>query len=116
LASREHVSKNLLDALRRLAVSLEPQAFLEIPPGTAVGAALQANSGRPVIDPSGTPVTAVVDDQGGKRQVLLTQIRSTVLPDLSISGAPLLTPAIPGPAWNVEIPILACYRDERPIP
>jgi len=116
LASREHVSKNLLDALRRLVVSLEPQAFLEIPPGTAVGAALQANSGRPVTDPSGTPVTAMVDDQGGKRQVLLTQIRSTVSPDLSISGGPLLTPVTPGPAWNVQVPFLACYRDERPIP
>lgn len=116
LASREHVSKNLLDALRRLVVSLEPQAFLQIPPGTAVGPALQANSGRPVTDPTGTPVTAVVDDQGGKRQVLLTQILSTVSPDLSISGGSLLTPATPGPGWDVHIPFLAGYRDERPIP
>lgn len=116
LASREQVSKNLLNAVQRLVVSLEPQAFLQIPPGTAVGPALQANAGRPVTDQSGTPITTMVDDQGGKRQVLLTQVLSTVSPDLSISGAPLLTPVIPGPAWDVRIPFIAGYRDERPIP
>ncbi len=114
LASREHVSKNLLDAVRRLVVSLEPQAFLQIPAGTAVGPALQANSGRPVSDPGGAPVTVVVDDGGGQRQVLLTQVLSTVSPDLSISGGQLLTPATPGPGWDVQIPFLAGYRDERP--
>jgi hypothetical protein len=114
LASREHVSKNLLDALRTLIVSLEPQAFLQIPAGTAVGSALQANSGRPVTDPSGAPVTVMVDDEEGRRQVLLTQVLSTVSPDLSISSGPLLTPATPGPGWGVQIPFLAGYRDERP--
>lgn len=114
LASREHVSKNLLDALRTLVVSLEPQAFLQIPAGTAVGSALQANSGRPVTDASGAPVTVVMDDDGGKRQVLLTQVLSTVSPDLSISGSQLLSPATTGPGWEVRIPFLAGYRDERP--
>jgi hypothetical protein len=114
LASREHVSKNLLDAVRTLVVSLEPQAFLQIPAGTAVGAALQANSGRPVTDPSGAPVTVLVDDDGGKRQVLLTQVLSTVSPDLSISGGQLLSPASTGPGWDVQIPFLAGYRDETP--
>jgi hypothetical protein len=116
LASREHVSKPLLDALRKLVVSKEPQAFLQIPSGTAVSAALQANSGRPVTDPSGQPVTALVDDQGGKRRVLLTQVLSTVSPDLSIPGGALLTPAAPGPGWDVHIPFLAGYRDEQPLP
>jgi len=116
LASREHVSKNLLEAIRRLVVSHEPQAFLQIPPHTVVGSALQANAGRPVTDPSGTPVTTIVNDQGGRRQVLLTQVLSTVAPDLSIAGGPLLTPATSGPAWDVHIPFLAGYRDERPMP
>jgi hypothetical protein len=114
LASREHVSKNLLDAVRRLVVSLEPQAFLQIPAGTAVGAALQANSGRPVTDASGAPISVLVDDAGGKRQVLLTQVLSTVSPDLSISGGQLLSPATSGPGWDVRIPFLAGYRDETP--
>jgi hypothetical protein len=114
LASREHVSKNLLNALRTLVASLEPQAFLQIPAGTGVGSALQANSGRPVMDASGAPVTVVVDDHGGKRQVLLTQVLSTVSPDLSISGGQLLSPSTTGPGWDVEIPFLAGYRDERP--
>ena len=48
----------------------------------------------------------VVDDEGGKRQVLLTQVLSTVSPDLSISGGQLLTPATPGPGWDVQIPFL----------
>jgi hypothetical protein len=114
LASREHVSKNFLDAVRTFVVSLEPQAFLQIPAGTAVGAALQANSGRPVTDTSGAPVTVLVDDDGGKRQVLLTQVLSTVSPDLSISGGQLLSPATTGPGWDVQIPFLAGYRDETP--
>ena len=114
LASREHVSKSLLDALRRHVVSAEPQAFLEIPPGTAVGPVLQANSGRPVTDSAGAPVTAVVEDQGGPRHVLLTQVLSTVSPDLSIAGGALLTRPAPGSVWDVHIPFLAGYRDERP--
>ncbi len=116
LVSREHVSKNLLDALRALVVSRESQAFLQIPPGTAVGAALQANSGRPVCDASGAPVTAFVEDQGGKRQVLLTQVLSTVSPDFDISGGQVLTPATPAPGWDVNVPFLAGYRDEVPLP
>ena len=114
LASREHVSKNLLDALRARIVAMESQAFLQIPPGTAVGTALQANSGRPVIDAAGAPVTAMVEEDGSKRQVLLTQVLSTVSPDLSISGAPLLTSS--SGAWDVHIPFIAAYRDERPMP
>ena len=114
LASREHVSKNFLDAVRTLVVSLEPQAFLQIPAGTAVGAALQANAGRPVTDTSGAPITVLVDDDGGKRQVLLTHVLSTVSPDLSISGGQLLSPATTGLGWDVQIPFLAGYRDEKP--
>jgi hypothetical protein len=113
LASREYVSKNLLDAVRRHIVTSEPQAFVQIPAGTPVGAALQANAGRPVTDDAGAPVTVVIDDGGGPRQVLLTQIRSTVLPDLSIGGGLLLTPTTGG-AWEVQLPFLASYRDERP--
>jgi hypothetical protein len=114
LASREHVSNNLLDAIRRHIISTEPQAFVQIPPGTAVGKALQANVGRPVTDSSGAPVSVAIDDQGTVRHVLLTQILSTVSPDLSISGGSLLTPAKSGSGWDVNIPFLASYRDERP--
>lgn len=114
LASREHVSNNLLDAIRRHIISTEPRAFLQIPSGTPVGKALQANSGRPVEDSNGTPVTVAIDDQGSVRHVLLTQVLSTVSPDLSIPGGALLTPASQGAGWDVNIPFLAGYRDERP--
>lgn len=116
LASREHVSRNLLDLVRRYIVSSEPQAFLNIPAGTAVGGALQAQTGRPVTDPSGAPVTVVVEEDGKARQILLTQVRSTVALDFSITGGPLLNQSGPGPAWDVQIPFLAGYRDERPVP
>jgi hypothetical protein len=116
LTSREHVSKNLLDALRGQIVSHEPQAFLQIPPGTAIGPALQANAGRPVVDDRGSPVTLTIDDHVGKQHVLLTQVLSTVSPDLSNLSGSLLTPATPGPGWEVRIPFLAGYRDERPVP
>jgi hypothetical protein len=114
LASREYVSKNLLDVLRGHVLSKEPQAFLQIPPGTAVGTALQANSGRPVLDGNGNPVTALVDENGKKRQILLTQVLSTVSPDLSVTGGELLTASSGG--WDVHVPFIAAYRDERPKP
>jgi Lhr-like helicase len=116
LNSREQVSKNLLDAVRRHVATTESQAFLLIPSGMSVGAALQANSGRPVTDASGAPITAVIDENGTPRQILLTQVLSTVAPDLSVSGGALLTPATPQPGWIVNIPYLAAYRDERPSP
>lgn len=115
LRSREHVSRNLLDAVRDLSVAAEPQAFLSIAPNTPVGAALQANSARPVTDGSGAPLTAQVDDNGQLQQVLLTQVLSTVAPNLAISGGPLLSPSATSGAWDVNIPFLAGYRDERPV-
>ena len=102
-ASREHVSKNLLDALRRLVVSLSRRPSWKFLPGrrwsSAAGELCTAGDRS-----SGTPVTAMVDDEGGKRQVLLTQILSTVSPDLSISGGPLLTAVTPGPAGMSAFP------------
>lgn len=116
LTSREYVSKNLLDVLRQRVVASEPHAFLPIPAGTDVGATLQANAGRPVADISGAPVTATIDDQGTPRQILLTQVLSTVSPDLGVAGGrPLLTQVTGSSAWQVNIPFLAGYRDERPI-
>ncbi|WP_426753393.1 DEAD/DEAH box helicase [Myxococcus sp. Y35] len=116
LTSHEHVSKNLLDVLRRHVAAQEPGAFLGIASGSSVGAALQAHAGQPVTDATGNPVTAVIDDNGTPRRVLLTQVLSTVSPDLGhVGGAPLLSPAGPG-VWDVNIPFLASYRDERPLP
>jgi hypothetical protein len=114
LTSHEHVSRNLLDVLRRHMVAAEPDAFLSIPPGTPVGEALQARVGRPVTDALGRPLTTTVEEDGAPRQVLLTQVLSTVLPDLTLSGSgALLTPMADG-AWSVNIPFFASYRDERP--
>jgi hypothetical protein len=116
LASHEYVSRNLLDAVRRHVVATEPQAFLSVPAGVVVGAALQANAGRPVVDGTGAPVSTVIDDNGTQRQVLLTQVLSTVSPDLSLSSGTLLGAGAPGSALDVSIPFLAGYRDERPLP
>jgi hypothetical protein len=114
LRSREHVSKNLLDAVREHAIASEPQAFLPIAPNVPVGPALQANAARPVVDATGTPVSAQIDDDGHAQQVLLTQVLSTVAPNLTIGGGPLLSPSSTG-TWDVNVPFLAGYRDERPV-
>jgi Lhr-like helicase len=115
LVSAEHVSRNLLDAVRQYIVASEPQAFLQIPAGTSVGAALQAQVSRPVIDGNGTPVTAIIAEPTGPRHVLLTQVLSTVSPDLNVVGGSLLRPGLGGNTWEVLLPFLAGYRDERPI-
>ena len=115
LASTEHVSRNLVDAVRCHIVAAEPQAFLQIPSGTPVGAALQAQVSRPVTDNNGTPVTAVVPEPEGPRHVLLTQVLSTVSPDLDVTGGSLLRPVPGAPSWEVQLPFLAAYRDERPV-
>lgn len=116
LTSHEHVSKNLLDLLRRYVATSEPEAFVRIPAGTAVDAALQAHAGRPVMDPTGNPVSVTIDDNGTPRQVWLTQERSTVSPELGLAGAPPLLSSTGNQAWVVNIPFLASYRDERPRP
>jgi hypothetical protein len=114
LRSREHVSKNLLDAIRAHVIASEPQAFLQIAANMRVGPTLQANTGKPVLDATGGAVTAQIEEEDGNfRQVLLTQVLSTVAPDLSIPGAPLITQSATG-TWDVHIPFLAGYRDERP--
>lgn len=116
LRSREHVSKNLLAELRAHIIASEPQAFVSIAANVTVGQALQANTSRPVLDASGNAITVQIDDDGTPRQLLLTQYISTVAPDLSIPGAPLLTPSAAEPGkFDVRIPFLAGYRDERPI-
>ena len=114
LVSAEHVSRSLLDRVRQQIVAAEPQAFLQIPAGTPVGAALQAQVSRPVTDDKGTPVTAVIPEPTGPRHVLLTQVLSTVSPDLDVIGNSLLTPDKAGHTWEVHLPFLAGYRDERP--
>lgn len=116
MRSGEHVSKNLLEAVRSHVLAAEPQSFLQIPPSAAVGQALQANTARPVLDPSGVPVTALIDEDGTPRQVLFTQVLSTVAPDLSIPGGPLLVPSSAPNTWDVRVPFLAGYRDEGPRP
>jgi hypothetical protein len=115
LSSREHVSRNLLDAFRRHMLATEPNAFVPIPPGTPISTALQANAARPVTDATGAPVSIVIDEGGTTQQVLLTQVLSTVSPDFGLpGGGPLLSPA-PSGGWDVHIPFLAAYRDERPM-
>lgn len=114
LVSAEHISRNLLDAVRQHIVAVEPQAFLKIPAGTPVGAALQAQVSRPVTDDKGAPVTAIVPEPGGPRHVLLTQVLSTVSPDLDVAGGSFLQQGRDPHTWEVRLPFLAGYRDERP--
>ena len=68
------------------------------------------------MDPTGKPVSVTIDDNGTPRQVRLTQERSTVSPDLGLAGGPPLLSSTGHQAWVVNIPFLASYRDERPLP
>ncbi len=116
LASGEHVSRGLVDLLRQWMIGTEPASFLAIPSGQSVGAALQGTLGQPVLDAAGNPVTVRIDDHGTQRQILLTRVLSTVSSAQGVSwgGSPVRQTS-PG-AFEVAIPFVAAFRDERPLP
>jgi len=117
LTSQEHVSKNLLDAVRQHIVLTDASAFVQVAASASVTAAIQANAGQPVTGPGGAPVSVTIDDQGDQRQVLLMKVLSTIAPDFGLlTGGELLAPRTPNPGWNVQVPFLISYRDETPIP
>ncbi len=114
-ASSEHVSRGLIDLLRQRVISRERTAYLDIPAGQSIGAALQHNVGQPVLDVSGDPVTALIDDGGTPRQILLTKALSTVSSAHGVwPGGALLRP-LSHERFEVSVPFVASYRDERPL-
>lgn len=116
LASSEHVSRGLLDLLRQRVMQNERASYLDIPAGQSIGAAIQANVGQPVLDAAGNPVTVQIDDQGATRHILLTKVLSTVSSAHGVKpGETSLRQLAPG-RFEVAIPFVAAYRDERPLP
>ncbi len=116
LASSEHVSRGIVDLLREQVIATERSSYLDIPAGHSIGATLQQHVGQPVLDSSGTPVTVLIDEGGTQRQILLTKVLSTVSSAHGISpGGTLLHPLSQG-RFEVSVPFVASYRDERPLP
>jgi len=116
LASSEHVSRGLLDVLRERIIREERSSYLDIPAGQSIGGALQGAVAQPVMDANGAPVTVQVDDNGTPRHILLTKVLSTVSSAHGIlPRASSLRPLGPG-RFEVAIPFVAAYRDERPLP
>jgi hypothetical protein len=116
LASSEHVSRGIVDLLREHVIFKERASYLDIPAGHSIGATLQQHVGQPVLDASGTPVTVLIDEGGTQRQILLTKVLSTVSSAHGISrGGTLLHPLGQG-RFEVSVPFVASYRDERPLP
>ena len=115
LASREYVSRTLLDQVRQYVVATEPASFANIPPGGTIGQEILGRTGRPVVDESGRPVSVTVNENGTQRRLSLTQVLSRVAPAPGLGGAPLLAQTPTGEQWEVRVPFLAGYRDERPI-
>ena len=115
LASVEHVSRGLLDLLRQHVITNEPASYLHIPAGQSIATALQDTVGQPVLDPQGGPVSVQIDDHGTPRQILLTRVLSTVatVHRLAPTGK-VLRPTGAG-GYEVIVPFLAAYRDERPL-
>jgi hypothetical protein len=115
LASIEKVSRGLLDLLRQHIIQSERSSYLDIPAGHSIGAALQGNAGQPVVDAVGMPVTVQIDDQGTPRHILLTKVLSAVSSAHSVtSGATSIRQVNVG-QFEVAIPFVAAYRDERPL-
>lgn len=116
LASAEHVSRGLIDLLRAHVISNERASYLDIQAGQSIGAALQQEIGQPVLEVNGNPVTVQIVDGGIQRQILLTRVLSTVSSAHGVSpSANLLQQVTPG-HFEVVIPFIAAYRDERPLP
>jgi hypothetical protein len=116
LASTEHVSRGLIDVLRAHAISNERASYLDIPAGQSIGAALQQGIGQPVLDANGSPVTVQIEEGGTSRQIILTKVLSTVSSAHGVSPvAALLRQVAPG-HFEVAVPFVAAYRDERPLP
>jgi hypothetical protein len=116
LASSEYVSRGILDLLRKRVIQTERASYLDIPAGQSVGAALQGNVGRPLLDIAGNPVTVQINDQGANRHILLTKVLSTVSSAHGVTaGGTSLRELSPG-IFEVVIPFVASYRDERPLP
>jgi hypothetical protein len=115
LASSEHVSRGLIDLLRRQVINNERSSYVDIPAGQSIGAALQQGVGNPVLDVAGNPVTVQVDEGGTPRQILLTKVLSTVSSAHGVApSGSLLRPLSVG-QFEVSVPFVAAYRDERPL-
>lgn len=116
LASVEHVSRNLIDLLRRHVIRSERASYLDIAAGQSIGAALQQGIGQPVLDAKGAPVSVQIDEEGTARQILLTKVLSTVSSAQGVSPAVALMRSLGHGRFEVAIPYVAAYRDERPLP
>lgn len=116
LASSEHVSRGLLDLLRAQVIASERASYLDISAGQSIGAALQRNVGQPVVDGVGTPITVQIDDNGTPRQILLTKVLSTVSSAHGITPTGSCVRQVGTRQFEVAVPFVAAYRDERPLP
>lgn len=115
LASSEHVSRGLIDLLRNQMINNERASYTDIPAGQSIGAALQQSVGKPVLDATGNPVTVQVDEGGTPRQILLTKVLSTVSSAHGVSPGGTLLRHLSQGRFEVSVPFVAAYRDERPL-
>jgi hypothetical protein len=115
LASAEHVSRSILDLLRQYVIGSERASYLDIAAGQSIGEALQQSVGQPVLDATGNPVTVLIDDGGTPRQILLTKVLSTVSSAHGVTHGGTLRQLGQG-RFEVSVPFVASYRDERPLP
>jgi hypothetical protein len=116
LASAEHVSRTLVNVLRQYVINSQRASYVDIPAGQAIGAILQKNVGQAVLDASGNTITVVIDDGGTPRQILLTKVLSTVASLHDASPPPTLLRSLTNGQFEVSVPFVASYRDERPLP
>ncbi len=115
LSSAEHVSRGMLDVFRANAKINEQASYLDIPAWQSIGATLQQGIGQPVLDENGDPITVQIVEDGTTRQILLTKVLSTVSSAHGVSlAATMLRQVAPG-RFEVGIPFVAAYRDERPL-
>jgi hypothetical protein len=115
LASSEHVSRGLIDVLRGHVISRERSAYLDIAAGQSIGAVLQQSVGQPMLDPAGNPVTVQVDDGGTPRQILMTKVLSTVSSAHGLLPSGTLLRPLDSGTFEVSVPFVASYRDEKPL-
>jgi Lhr-like helicase len=108
LASREHVSRNLLELLKEHAITSEPDAYLRRPPGTKDNdPILRAHADKPLTDAQGSPLKVKAEGH----ELSVTRRLSSIEPDPSQSSTLLIGRY---PRWDVRIPVFASFRDEVP--
>jgi Lhr-like helicase len=116
LASREHVSRNLLDLLKQHCVTTEQQSYLSFSKATepSMEDEIRNREGTALLVASGAPLAVTITF--ASQTLTLPVPRQEETREPTLDSAELLKKAGLPKRWEVHIPLLVSFRDEKPLP